>query len=184
MSAYLFVRILKTGKDKRFDGVREDLKRFGSFWLLQAVSIFVILLPTTYILISKDMMSLNWISTIGLIISTLGILIEGIADWQKYIFKSNASNKGRWIDTGLWKYSRHPNYLGEIMMWVGIFIYCLVYINGIGLITILSPIYITVLLLAVSGIPTLEKEYNKRYKESKEYQEYKRKTGKLLPKIF
>lgn len=183
LSSYLFVRILKTGKDKRFDGVREDLKRFGSFWLLQAVSIFVILLPTTYILISKDMMSLNWISTIGLVMSTLGILIEGIADWQKYIFKSNASNKGRWIDTGLWKYSRHPNYLGEIMMWVGIFIYCLVYINGIGLITILSPIYITVLLLAVSGIPTLEKEYNKRYKESKEYQEYKRKTGKLLPRF-
>jgi len=183
LAIYLFVRIIKTGKDKRFDGVRENFKKFGSFWLLQAISIFVILLPTTYILISKDEMSLNWISYIGLGISVLGIVIESIADSQKFIFKSKKENKGKWVSTGLWKYSRHPNYLGEIMMWVGIFLYCLVYINGIGFITILSPIYITVLLVAVSGIPTLEKEYDKRYRGSKQYQDYKKNTGILFPRI-
>ncbi len=184
LSVYLFIRILKTGKDKRFDGVREDFKRFASFWILQAISIFIILLPTTYILISNENMSLNWISSIGLILAVVGILIEGVADSQKFIFKNEVKNRGKWISTGLWKYSRHPNYLGEIMMWVGVFVYCLVYINGIGLITILSPIYITVLLVAVSGIPTLEKEYDKRYVNNKEYGEYKRKTGKLLLKII
>ncbi len=184
LSTYLFIRILKTGKDKRFDGVRENFKRFASFWLLQAVSIFIILLPTTYILITKETMSLNWISNIGLVIALLGILIEGIADSQKFIFKNKVENKGKWINTGLWKYSRHPNYLGEIMMWVGVFIYGIVYINGIELLTILSPIYITFLLVSVSGIPTLEREYDKRYGEDKEYQEYKKKTGKLLPKIL
>lgn len=184
LAIYLFIRILKTGKDKRFDGVREDFKRFASFWILQAVSIFIILLPTTYILMSKENMSLNWISIVGLTISILGILIEGIADYQKFVFKNKIENKGKWIATGLWKYSRHPNYLGEIMMWVGVFIYCLIYINGVALITILSPIYISVLLLAVSGIPTLEKEYEIRYRDNKEYEEYKRKTGKLLPKFF
>ncbi|HNR52870.1 MAG TPA: DUF1295 domain-containing protein [Candidatus Dojkabacteria bacterium] len=184
LSVYLFVRILKTGKDKRFDGVREDLKRFASFWLLQAISIFVILLPTTYILTSDMDMSLNWISLIGLILAISGILIEGIADSQKFVFKKKVENKGKWIDTGLWKYSRHPNYLGEIMMWVGVFIYCFVYINGIGLIAILSPIYISVLLLWVSGIPTLEREYDKRYVNNKEYQAYKKDTGVLFPKLF
>jgi len=183
LAIYLFVRIIKTGKDKRFDGVRENFKKFGSFWLLQAISIFVILLPTTNILISKDEMSLNWISYIGLGISVLGIVIESIADSQKFIFKSKKENKGKWVSTGLWKYSRHPNYLGEIMMWVGIFLYCLVYINGIGFITILSPIYITILLVAVSGIPTLESEYDKRYKGNNEYQEYKKHTGILFPRI-
>lgn len=183
LAIYLFVRIIKTGKDKRFDGVRENFKKFGSFWLLQAISIFVILLPTTYILISKDEMSLNWISFIGLVIALMGIVIEGVADSQKFVFKNKSSNKGKWISTGLWKYSRHPNYLGEIMMWVGIFLYCLVYINGIGFITILSPIYITVLLVAVSGIPTLEKEYDKRYRGSKQYQDYKKHTGILFPRI-
>lgn len=184
LSIYLFIRILKTGKDKRFDGVREDFKKFASFWLLQAVSIFIILLPTTYILITKEVMSMNWISSIGLVIALLGILIEGIADSQKYVFKSKDENRGKWISTGLWKYSRHPNYLGEIMMWVGVFVYCIPYINELALITILSPVYITFLLLGVSGIPTLEKEYEKRYIDNKEYQEYKKKTGKLLPKLL
>ena len=184
LSVYLFVRILKTGKDKRFDGVREDLKKFASFWLLQAISIFVILLPTTYILTSDMDMSLNWISSIGLILAISGILIEGIADSQKFVFKNKEKNRGKWIGTGLWKYSRHPNYLGEIMMWVGVFVYGFVYINGIGLITILSPIYISVLLLWVSGIPTLEREYDKRYVNNKEYQEYKKNTGVLFPKLF
>ena len=184
LSVYLFVRILKTGKDKRFDGVREDLKKFASFWLLQAISIFVILLPTTYILTSDMDMSLNWISSIGLILAISGILIEGIADSQKFVFKNKEENRGKWIGTGLWKYSRHPNYLGQIMMWIGVFVYCFVYINGIGLITILSPIYISVLLLWVSGIPTLEREYDKRYVNNKEYQEYKKNTGVLFPKLF
>ena len=129
-------------------------------------------------------MSLNWVSSIGLVIALTGILIEGIADSQKFIFKNKEENRGKWINSGLWKYSRHPNYLGEIMMWVGVFVYCLVYVNGIGLITILSPIYITVLLLFVSGIPTLEKKDEQRYGDSKEYQEYKRDTGILFPKFF
>lgn len=184
LSVYLFIRILKTGKDKRFDGVREDFKRFASFWLLQAISIFIILLPTTYILISDQNMFLNWISYIGLILALLGITIEGVADYQKFVFKNEVKNNGKWISTGLWKYSRHPNYLGEIMMWVGVFLYCLLYINGFGLITILSPIYISVLLIWVSGIPTLEKEYDKRYKDNRKYKEYKRKIGKFFPKII
>ena len=184
LSIFLFIRILKTGKDKRFDGVRECFKRFASFWLLQAISIFIILLPTTYILLSQEEMSLNWVSSVGLVIALTGILIEGIADSQKFIFKNKEENRGKWINSGLWKYSRHPNYLGEIMMWVGVFVYCLVYVNGIGLITILSPIYITVLLLFVSGIPTLEKKDEQRYGDSKEYQEYKRDTGILFPKFF
>lgn len=184
LSAYLFVRILKTGKDKRFDGIREDLKKFGSFWLLQSISIFIILLPVTYIFFSREDMELNWVSYLGLLIFVCGILLESFADYQKFIFKNNEENKGKWINIGLWKYSRHPNYLGEIMVWVGIFIYCLVYINDIAILTILSPIYISILLLGVSGVPTLEKEYDRRYGGDKEYIEYKRKTGILFPKII
>jgi steroid 5-alpha reductase family enzyme len=184
LAIYLFARILKTGKDKRFDGVREDLKRFGSFWLLQAISIFVILLPTIYVLIGEDDISFNWVSFFGFVLSVLGIVIETFADSQKFIFKNNENNKSKWIETGLWKYSRHPNYLGEIFVWVGILIYCLPYLYGWGLLTVVSPIYITVLLVFVSGIPTLEMEYEKRYLGNKEYEEYKKKTGVLFPKIF
>ncbi len=184
LAIYLFIRVLRIGKDKRFDGIREDLKRFGSFWLLQAVSIFVILLPTIFALLYQRETSLNAFSYVGLFISLFGLIIESIADMQKYVFKNKEENRGKWISSGLWKYSRHPNYLGEILMWVGVFIYVLPYLNDISLLTIISPIYIIYLLLFVSGVPTLEKEYAKRYEDNEEYSKYVKNTGVLLPKLF
>lgn len=184
LATYLFIRVLKVGKDERFDGVRENLKKFGSFWLIQAISVFIILLPTTYILLSKQEMVFNPFSYFGMLLTLLGILLEGLADYQKYVFKNIESNRGKWIESGVWKYSRHPNYLGEIMVWVGIFIYALPFLNGLALITILSPIFITSLLLFFSGIPTLEKKYDIKYAEDIEYLKYKKNTGILLPKIF
>jgi len=184
LSTYLFIRILRTGKDKRFDGIREDTPKFASFWLLQAVSIFVILLPTTYILLKPIQMELSILAIVGMILSILGILIEGFADYQKFVFKNEIKNKEKWINTGLWKYSRHPNYLGEIMMWVGIFIFAIPYLTDLSWLTVISPLYILILLLFVSGVPTLEKKDDERYKDNKEYMEYKKNTGILLPKIF
>lgn len=184
LSGYLFYRIIKTGKDKRFDGIREDFFRFASFWSLQAVTVFIVLLPTLYIFLESTSMTFTFLSVIGLIVSSLGIVIEGVADYQKSVFKSREENKGKFISSGLWRYSRHPNYLGEILMWLGIFIYALPYLNGISLLTAISPLFITFLLLKVSGIPTLEKEYEKRYANSSEYLEYKKSTGRLIPKIF
>ncbi len=183
ISIYLFVRILKTKTDKRFDGIRESITKFGGFWILQAISIFVILLPTTYVLLYEGNTELNTFSIIGLFISLFGLTIETIADIQKYIFKNKEENKGKWINTGLWKYSRHPNYLGEILMWIGVFVFTLPYLNGIALLTIVSPIYISYLLLFVSGIPTLEKSYMKRYEGNEEYAKYVKNTGVLLPKL-
>lgn len=184
LSTYLFIRILRTGKDKRFDGIREDPLKFASFWVLQALSIFIILLPTTYILLLPVKMGMNVISYVGFLIAIFGLLIESIADMQKFVFKSKEENKGRWIQSGLWKYSRHPNYLGEILMWLGVFVFSLMYLNDWGIFTFLSPLYITILLLFVSGIPKLEKEYENRYKGNLEYERYVKNTGVLLPKIF
>lgn len=184
LAVYLFKRILKTGKDKRFNGIREDFKRFASFWLLQAISIFIILLPTNILLLKDSYTSFNWVPIVGFLLSLLGILIESIADNQKFVFKSKEENRNKWIASGLWKYSRHPNYLGEIMVWFGIYIYCLPFLVGLEFLTIISPIFITILLVGVSGIPTLEKEYDIRYTDNKEYLKYKRETGILFPKIF
>lgn len=184
LATYLFIRVIKVGKDERFDGIRENLKKFGSFWMIQAISVFIILLPTIYILLNKQEMSFNPFSSFGLVLALLGILLEGIADYQKYVFKNIESNRGKFIKSGVWKYSRHPNYLGEIMVWVGIFIYALPFLNGIALVTIISPIYISSLLLWFSGIPTLEKKYDIRYAQDTEYLKYKKNTGILLPKIF
>ncbi|PKN02861.1 hypothetical protein CVU76_02445 [Candidatus Dojkabacteria bacterium HGW-Dojkabacteria-1] len=184
LAIYLFIRILKTGKDERFDGIREKPLKFAGFWILQAISVFIILLPTTYALLLEQSTHISTFSYIGFLIAILGILLESSADIQKYIFKSKKENRGKWIQSGLWKYSRHPNYLGEILMWLGVFVYVLPYINDWAIFTVISPMYITYLLLFVTGIPTLEKRDMERYGSNEKYLEYIHNTGILLPKIF
>ncbi|MBD3155066.1 MAG: DUF1295 domain-containing protein, partial [Candidatus Aenigmarchaeota archaeon] len=125
--------------------------------------------------------TLSSLSFIGFIIWGLGLTIETIADLQKFKFKNNPKNKGKWIQSGLWKYSRHPNYFGEILCWVGVYIYCLNYLSGLNaLIGLISPVFISSLLLFVTGIPRLEERHDKKYGDKKEYQKYKKKTSKLI----
>ncbi|HRI05966.1 MAG TPA: DUF1295 domain-containing protein [Candidatus Dojkabacteria bacterium] len=183
IAGYLFIRILKTKRDKRFDGIRENPVKFMSFWLLQGVTVWVVLLPSIVLIDLDYSLSFNAISIIGIIFAFVGLIIEGIADMQKFRFKSLKENEGRWVDVGLWRFSRHPNYLGEIMVWVGAFIFVLPFINGISIFSIISPLFIYYLLTHVSGIPTLEKKYDERFKDNKEYQEYKKRTGRLLFKF-
>lgn len=183
LSTYLFARIIKTKRDKRFDGIRENVLKFFGFWVLQAFSIVIISLPFIYALTLAVPYSLSVLCMAGLVISGLGLMIETISDYQKFVFKSNPKNSGKWIESGLWKYSRHPNYFGEILFWWGIFIYLFPILTGWQWLTILGPTHITVLLLFVSGVPTLERKYDRIYKDNKKYQEYKRKTSlvALLP---
>jgi steroid 5-alpha reductase family enzyme len=177
LAAYLFIRILKTQKDDRFDGIREDPLKFAQFWTLQGIAIWIILLPAT-ILFSKSV-GFSVLSLFGLITWLKGFVIESVADMQKSAFKA-AGNKGI-ITTGLWKYSRHPNYFGEILVWSGIFLYALPYLQGLELLSIASPIFITILLVFVSGIPPLQKKQEEKYGKDKGFQEYKRKTSVLIP---
>jgi steroid 5-alpha reductase family enzyme len=181
LAVYLIRRILITKKDKRFDGVRENFLKFAQFWFFQAISVWIILLPSIIILTSDNNIELTSMSLLGIFYWLIGIIFETIADIQKFHFKLNPKNKDKWISTGLWKYSRHPNYFGEILCWFGIFIYIFPNLKGIQIFSIVSPIYITILLLFVSGIPILEKSYNERFKNNKEYQKYKKQTSILIP---
>ena len=183
IASYLFVRILKTKKDKRFDGIRENPVKFMSFWLLQGVTVWVVLLPALLVMNLDFSLSFNFISVFGFIFAFVGLVIEAIADIQKFRFKSLKENEGMWVDTGLWRYSRHPNYLGEIMFWIGVFIFVVPFINGISILSIISPIFIYYLLTKVSGIPTLERKYEERFGDNKDYLHYKKRTGRLLFKL-
>src|SRR3990167_10194564 len=157
LAGYLFLRILKTKKDVRFDKIRNDPVKFAKFWFLQAISIFIILLPALVILNSDKTTNFSYL-WIGFMISAGGLTIETIADQQKFTFKNKTPNKDRWIATGLWKYSRHPNYFGEILIWWGIYIIALPHLENWLYLTITGPLFITSLLLFVTGIPTLEKQ--------------------------
>lgn len=181
LGIFLFIRISKMKKDARFDGVRENLTSFLKFWLAQGVIVFILLIPTFFYLgtFTKEVSTL---ATIGLFIALTGILVESIADYQKYKFKSNPKNKNKFISSGLWGIVRHPNYAGEMLVWIGIYIFVLPSLTPLqAIISIMSPITIILLLRFVTGIPPLEKRYNVIYKKDKSYQEYKSKTPLLIP---
>ncbi|MFW5769767.1 MAG: DUF1295 domain-containing protein, partial [Spirochaetota bacterium] len=121
LGGYLLVRIIDMGKDDRFDGMRDEPLRFARFWLLQAISVWLISFPVIFVM-SLEGTVFTWASFLGGGIWLFGFIFEAIADAQKYRFKSNPENKGDFISSGLWRYSRHPNYFGEVLCWWGIFL--------------------------------------------------------------
>jgi steroid 5-alpha reductase family enzyme len=175
LGAFLFIRILKRGKDSRFDGIREDFFRFLGFWVLQGVSVWVILIPLfLYFSVSNP-----GFCPVGFLVWAAGFAIESIADFQKSRYRGE-----KWIDTGLWGYSRHPNYFGEILLWIGIYLFSVRYLPlGQKLIGLVSPLYIAILIIFVSGIPKLEASAEKKWGRLKEYRKYKEGTGVLAPRF-
>lgn len=169
LGLFLFIRIRKQKKDDRFDDKRDDFFKFLAFWLLQGFTVWVVIMP----LILFDNLGFLYV---GIAVWVFGLLIESIADYQKFSFKKKTSNKGKFIQVGLWKYSRHPNYFGEMLCWIGFYL-----VAGVWLWGLVSPLYIILLLLFVSGIPLLEKKADKVWGKDKEYQRYKKDTSILIP---
>ena len=120
---------------------------------------------------------------IGIVAWLTGFLFEVIADQQKRVFNSNPDNKGKFIDSGLWSISRHPNYFGEIILWYGIAIITFPSLEGWQYITLISPIFVTLLLTKVSGLNLLEERADKKWGELEDYKEYEKNTSLLIPFI-
>jgi len=180
LGGFLLIRIWKTGTDRRFDDMRGKFWRLGKFWVLQALSVWIILLPALLLFFNSSV-RLTAVSLVGTIIWLAGLGIEALADWQKYQFSNNPRNKGAWIETGIWKFSRHPNYLGEILVWIGVYLAVASSLSAGQLaVGILSPLFIMILLLFVSGIPLLEKSAQQRWGDNPRYQAYKKRTSILL----
>jgi steroid 5-alpha reductase family enzyme len=182
LGSYLLIRIRRIGRDKRFDTRRNSFIKFGSFWLLQAITVWIVMLAASLLYGVSASMGITLITFIGVFIAVLGIVIEYIADMQKFNFISQTNNKGKWIDSGLWKYSRHPNYFGEILMWIGIFVITAEWLNKTQTyIAVLSPMFISFMIIFVSGIPLLEKSAEKKWGNDKNYIRYRKTTSVLIP---
>lgn len=185
LGAYLFIRINQLFKrDKRFDPFRKNFFRFLVFWLIQGISVWLVLTPTIFLLRQSEIMTFDIFSLTGVFIALSGLLLESIADQQKFVFLSDPRKKGQWLDEGLWRYTRHPNYLGEIMFWTGVYVFTLFYLPWTqAIIGVLSPFFITCLLMFATGVPKLEASAEAKWGQNPEYQAYKKRTGVLLPKI-
>ncbi|MCB9362029.1 DUF1295 domain-containing protein [Candidatus Woesearchaeota archaeon] len=171
---YLFNRIIKMKIDHRFDDFRDSFFKFLGFWVIQGVTVWVVLIPL-FLFMALPIPALNWW---GIYIFLIGLWIEAIADQQKFNFKSTGQ-KG-FIQSGLWKYSRHPNYFGEMLVWVGVYLSIASALSiGEAVIGLISPLFIISLLLFFSGIPPLERSHLKKY--GKAYKEYQLSTSLLIP---
>jgi steroid 5-alpha reductase family enzyme len=181
LGGYLVRRIRRLGVDRRFDAMRDEPLRFARFWLLQAVSVGVIMLPVTYLLSRDEAPGFGPWAAAGAAIWLVGLLVETVADAQKSAFKSRPGNRDRFVSTGLWRWSRHPNYFGELLVWWGLFVYAVPVLDGAAFAVAAGPAWITVLLLFVSGIPLLERSAEEKHGHDPAYREYRRRTSVLVP---
>lgn len=182
LGLYLLVRIHTMGRDNRFDHIRNSFKSFLGFWIVQGISVTIICLPVI-LSFNTGNKNLTTIGYIGISIALIGFLIETVADNQKYSFKK--LNPDTFIQSGLWAKIRHPNYLGEILFWIGIFLISLSGItNNILYLGVISPLWIVFLLIKFSGIPPLEKKWAEKYKDNVLFQNYYNKSYRLIPGIY
>lgn len=185
LGLFLFTRILKEGSDRRFNNVRDNPKKFLIYWTLQGVWVLVTILPTL-ILNNKenDRRPISNRDYIGWSLWIVGFLLEITADWQKARFRNNPDNAGKFIQNGLWSISRHPNYFGEILLWTGLYISASSVMKGKEYLSVISPIFTTLLLTKLSGIPMLEKSAARRWGSNPDYQSYVKNTAVLIPFLW
>jgi len=206
LGCFLLWRVIKDGRDSRFDNVRNRPKRFFVFWAIQAFWVLVTALPVyaanskkpieddqhesklsrpvgtkAEVLPRVPIRTLGWRDGVGWTLWVIGFVSQVVADYQKTRFKADPRNAGRWIDVGLWGLAQHPNYFGEMCMWWGIFLSCTAELRGLELATGISPLFVTYLLLRVSGVPLLRRSGLKRWGHLPEYREYLQKTPLLVP---
>ena len=184
LGSFLFTRINKAGEDRRFRSIKPNFTRFLMTWTLQGMWVSMCLLCVLTALSSNSGTIMNNIFFIGLIIFIIGFAIEIIADHQKTVFRGIKENKDKFITSGLWSYSRHPNYFGEILLWTGIAIMSISSLQGLQYITLISPVFVYILLVYISGIRILEDLGQKKWGHLDSYKNYLKNTPRLFFKIF
>ena len=184
LSIFLYRRIHRTGKDGRFDKFKTSPIRFLVPWTIQGLWVFLTMIVVIVINSQADSApALGIWDVLGLLTWILGFGIEAIADKQKTVFNTEPANQGKWIDSGLWSISRHPNYLGEILLWTGIAFFGISCFTGLERVAWISPIFIYLLLTKVSGIPILDKRALEKWGDDPEYQKYRENTPALVPRL-
>ncbi|KAF6029291.1 hypothetical protein EB796_012397 [Bugula neritina] len=183
LGLFLFTRILADGRDRRFNKIKEDPKRFFVAWFLQGVWVFTNILPTL-IQNSKSVdVPIGKKEYLGWSSWFVGFLIQIVADHQKSVFRANPANADKFISTGLWRLSRHPNYFGEILMWFGLYLSAFDTLKGYDHLAVISPLFSTFILTKVSGIPMLEKSGLRRWGSDPNYRKYLEETPSLIPSL-
>lgn len=181
LGSFLFIRVKKDGGDGRFTIMKTKFWWFLMTWNIQGMWVFLSLAAGLAAMTSAEKVEVDIFLIFGLVVWVLGFSIEVISDGQKSKFRSKTENKDKFITSGIWSWSRHPNYFGEILLWCGITIIALPVLQGWQFITLISPIFIIILLTQISGVRLLELRGKKKWGENEEYRKYLRNTSVLIP---
>lgn len=183
LGTFLFNRVMQAGKDDRFDDIKVNFFRLLLTWTLQGLWVSFTASAAWAAITTTNRKELGIIAVVGFIIWAFGYIFELLADAQKSEFKANPENEGKFIQSGLWSLSRHPNYFGEIVIWIGVAIVALPVLKGWALLTLISPLWVIVQLTLISGVPMLEQKADKRWGGQEDYEQYKKNTPVLIPKL-
>jgi steroid 5-alpha reductase family enzyme len=182
LGSYLFRRIRKAGKDARFDAIKPSSVRFLNTWTLQGLWVTLTLAAALAAVTTTVRKDLGVFALIGTLVWVAGFAVEAAADVQKSRFRADPGKKGTFIHSGLWAWSRHPNYFGEIVLWIGVALVALPVLRGWQYVTLISPLFVMLLLTRVSGVPMLEKRADEKWGGQVDYEAYKERTPTLIPR--
>ncbi|HSH05677.1 MAG TPA: DUF1295 domain-containing protein [Anaerolineae bacterium] len=182
LGSFLFLRTRKAGGDGRFDDIKTSWPQFLLVWTLQGLWVTFSVAAALAAMTSGRDVTLGILAFIGTSLWVIGFGIEVVADAQKSAFRAKPENKGKFINTGLWAWSRHPNYFGEILLWIGIAVIAWPALRGWQLGTLISPVFTIILLMRVSGVPMLEARADEKWGGQDDYEAYKENTPVLVPR--
>ena len=182
LGSFLVARISKDGSDGRFDVIKPKALRFLMTWTMQALWVVLTASCALAAMTAERDERLDVFAVVGAAIWFVGFGIEVVADQQKRRFRADPTNDGRFIDVGLWAWSRHPNYFGEIVLWVGVAVVALPALSGWQFVTLVSPVFVAVLLTRISGVPLLEARAKQRWGDRPEFRSYVDRTPVLVPR--
>lgn len=180
LGTFLFRRISRDGSDGRFDAIKPDFPWFLMTWTLQGLWVFLTLSCGLAALTSETRVQLGLTGGLGALLWLAGFALETTADRQKQAFRADPANRDRFITSGLWAWSRHPNYAGEILLWAGVALISLPVLSGWQYATLISPVFVYVLLTRISGIPMLESRAKRKWGTDPAYRAYKARTPALM----
>jgi steroid 5-alpha reductase family enzyme len=180
LGKFLFTRVSRTGHDRRFSKIKPDFLQFLMTWTLQGLWVFITFSAGLSALTSGKAYPIDAFVGFGSALWLTGFLIEVVADHQKSDFRKDPGNNDKFIRHGLWAWSRHPNYFGEILLWIGIAIAALPMLEGWQFVTLISPVFVVVLLTKISGVSMLEARADRKWGREEGYQDYCERTPVLL----
>lgn len=179
LGQFLFRRVLAAGEDRRFRTMKTDFLQFLMTWSLQGLWVSITLSAGLAAMTALAKVPLGLWALLGSLFWILGFAIEVIADHQKSVFRSDPAHRDRFITSGLWAWSRHPNYFGEILLWFGIAIIAFPVLKSWQLVTLISPVFVFVLMNYISGVRMLEARADRKWGQEEDYQAYKMSTPSL-----